>query len=100
MLHTLILVKIKDRRTKHHFKPLFQVTFIDSHLSAEFFYGNWIANMFQQNGPGTDDFFPFLHVGKKFTGRHFIFSTGVHRLQTVKEQYLGLRIDENILHCV
>ena len=47
MLHTLVLVKIKNRGAEHHLKALFQIALIDSYLSTQFADGDGVSDMLE-----------------------------------------------------
>ena len=80
MFHPLVLVKIKNGGPEHHLESFFEIAFIDGRFSAQLPYGDGIADMGKQDFPCFDDLFPFVLMGKKFTGRNLIFPDGTHRL--------------------
>src|SRR4030095_6485190 len=67
MLHSLALIKIKDGSAKHFFKPFFQVTFIDSNLTAKFLNGDRLANMLNQDLSCLCYFITISFISKKLT---------------------------------
>ncbi len=99
MLHALALVKIKDGGAEDLFEPFFQVTFVDGHFTAQRLDGDGLADMLHQHFPGLDYFFPVGRIGQELAGKSAFFfpEQAVHRVQ---QQYLRLRVDEDVLESV
>lgn len=96
MLHALALVKFKDGGTKELLKAFFQVTLVHGHLAAQFFNGNGIANVLQQDFPGPDHLFAVGLVGQELTADGIDLLLALHTIQAVEQQHLGLCVYINI----
>ena len=100
MFHALALIEVKNGGPKELFKSLFQVTFVDGDLAAEFADGEGFANMLQQDFAGQGNFLPVIFIGQEFTLKPVYLILAQHAFQAVEQEHLGLGIDENILEAV
>lgn len=100
MLHTLVLVKIKNGGTEHFLETFLQVALIYGYFPAQFLDGDGITNMFNQDLPGHADLLPICFIMQELTGDHGFFLHAHHALHAVQQQDLRLRIDEDIFQCI
>ena len=82
VLHPLALEKIKDGSTVHFFESFFQITFINSNLTAQSLYGKGLADMLQQDLPRFRYLLPVCLICQEFAGKG-IFTFPCHALHAV-----------------
>ena len=100
MFHPLTLVEVENGRTEHFLEAFLEITFVDSHLPAEFLDREWFADMAEKDFPGLNDLFPVCLVGEEFTLKAFYFFFADHAFQAIEEQHLALGIDKDILQAI
>ena len=100
MLHSLALVKIKYRCTKHFFKSLLQVAFIYRNLPAKLFNGYPFTDMLSEQLPWFYDLLPVGFICQKLTTDHINILFTHHAIHAVQQQHLYLGIDVDIFKAV
>ena len=100
MFHALALVEVENGGAEQFFKSFFQITLVDGNLAAEFADGKGFADMFQQDFAGQGNFLAVILIGQEFTLKSVYLILAQHTFQAVKQEHLGLGINENILEAV